>query len=138
MTFVVAAQLANVMWNRSRQKRAENQLQSRWVPEPSGSVMVSDRRLFFSNRDTSFSLWWSALDSINMEAVDRFSCGFSDDAGGRHALLLNTCWAAMMFTMAAHSHFPAHPVLMSGDWLPRGFEEKCHLAGKACPSVRHQ
>jgi hypothetical protein len=135
-SFVVGAHVANAILNRSRQKRAENQLQPRWIEEPSGSVMVSDQRLFFTNQNTSFSLPWSALDRIEMTAADLLCCEFVDGGGNRNFIQLRTAWTALMFTVAAHLHFPAHPLLVSGGWLLSGFEEKCHLAGKEYPTVR--
>lgn len=135
-SFVVAAHVANAMLNRSRQRRAASRVQPRWMAEQPGTVMVSDQRLYFANPTDSFSLPWSALDSIEMTAADVIHCVFFSDDGERHFMQLRTPWTALVFTVAALLHFPAHPLLVSGNWLPAGFEEKCHLAGKSCPSVR--
>ncbi|MGY0501762.1 hypothetical protein ACWZHB_25010 [Nocardia sp. FBN12] len=53
-----------------------------------------------------------------------------------HYLELATPWAAPAFLIASQARFPHHPQLISGSWLPHGFEERCHIAGKACQRVR--
>ncbi|MGW5308838.1 hypothetical protein ACWEQ0_03070 [Nocardia thailandica] len=107
-----------------------------WVRERPGTATITDQRLHFTNPDRSFSLPWSALETIDLTAPDRVTLSFPDDAGERRQLQAQTPWAVLVFVVAALLQFPAHPLLESGRWLPAGFEEKCHLAGKACPRVR--
>ncbi|MFD3505822.1 hypothetical protein [Nocardia sp. NPDC058666] len=109
---------------------------TRWVLERAGSVMISDRRLHLTNPERSFSLHWSALESIDLTAPDRIGCRFPDRDGKWQQIQVHTPWAALLFVTGALRHFPHHPLLKSGAWLPSGFEDKCHLAGKKCPKVR--
>ncbi|MFC6013731.1 hypothetical protein [Nocardia lasii] len=132
----LAAQLGNAVADRTRRQQAAAAARPRWVYERAGSVMISDRRLHLANPDRSFSLYWSALESIDLTAPDRVGCRFPDREGTLQQIQVQTPWAALIFVTAALRHFPHHPVLKSGTWLPSGFEDKCHLAGKKCPKVR--
>lgn len=129
-----APQLGNAVVNRTRRMAAA--AQPRWVAERAGSVMISDRRLHLTNPDRSFSLYWSALESIDLTSPDRVGCRFPDRDGTLQQIQVQTPWAPLLFVSAALRHFPHHPLLKTGTWLPAGFEDKCHLAGKKCPKVR--
>ncbi|MFD3462870.1 hypothetical protein ACFWVM_24425 [Nocardia fluminea] len=133
---VAAAHLGNAVVNRTRRTQAAAAAQPRWVAERPGSVMISDRRLHLTNPDRSFSLYWSALESIDLTAPDRVGCRFPDRDGKLQQIQVQSPWAVLLFVSAALRHFPHHPLLKNGTWLPAGFEDKCHLAGKKCPKVR--
>ncbi|TCK00155.1 hypothetical protein DFR71_1147 [Nocardia alba] len=133
---VAAAQLGNAVLNRTRRTQVAAAAQPRWVAERAGSVMISDRRLHLTNPDRSFSLYWSALESIDLTAPDRVGCRFPDRDGKLQQIQIQSPWAVLLFVTAALRHFPHHPLLKTGTWLPAGFEDKCHLAGKKCPKVR--
>lgn len=136
LPFTAAAHLGNALINHTRRTRAEAAARPRWIAEPAGSVMVSQRRLHLSNPDRSFSLHWSALETIDLTGPDRVVCRFPDRQGTLQQILIQSPWAVLIFVTAALQHFPRHPLLQTGAWLPAGFEEKCHLAGKRCPKVR--
>ncbi|WP_327093984.1 hypothetical protein OIE68_27660 [Nocardia vinacea] len=138
LSFVAAAHLGNAMANRSRRRQAEAGLRPRWVAERPGSVMVSDRRMYCYNVDHSFSVHWAGLEMVDMPGSDRLICRYPDRNGNPHLLQVQSPWAVLIFALAAHTQFPSHPLLQSGNWLPAGFEEKCHIAGKTCPRVRHR
>ncbi|WP_336084277.1 hypothetical protein [Nocardia sp. SSK8] len=130
------AHLGNAVRNETRRLRAEAAGQPRWVTERPGTAMISDRRIHLANPDRAFSLHWSALESADLTAPDLVGCRFPDRAGTMQQLQIRSAWAPLIFVTAALRHFPQHPLLRSGAWLPAGFEDKCHLAGKKCPKVR--
>lgn len=107
-----------------------------WIRERPGTVTVTAQRLHLTNPDRSFSIPWSALETIDLTAPDRITLSVPDDTGERRQLQARTPWAVLIFVVAAMQQFPAHPLLESGRWLPAGFEEKCHLAGKKFPRMR--
>ncbi|MFC4125937.1 hypothetical protein [Nocardia rhizosphaerae] len=127
----------NAVRNESRRSRAASAAQPRWVAERPGSAMISNHRVHLANPDRAFSLHWSALESIDLTRPDLVGCRFPDSTGVLQQLQIRTAWAPLMFVTATLQYFPNHPVLRNGTWLPAGFEEKCHLAGKKCPPVRH-
>ncbi|WP_157224999.1 hypothetical protein [Nocardia thailandica] len=108
----------------------------RWLAEPSGTVTVTDRRVHLTNRMQRFYINFASLDRITLDRPDLTSCRFTDHTGADHQVQLNTPWAPTVFAVAAHNRFPDHPQLVTGQWLPAGFEEKCHFVGKTCPRVR--
>ncbi|MDO3650126.1 hypothetical protein [Nocardia mangyaensis] len=128
--------LGNAVRNEARRLRAEAAAQPRWVAERAGTAMISDRRMHLTAPDRAFSLYWSALEGIDLTAPDRIGCRFPDKQGTIQQLQVQSPWAPLLFVTAALRHFPQHPLLQNGTWLPAGFEEKCHLAGKKCPRVR--
>ncbi|MBO0852983.1 MAG: hypothetical protein J2P18_04375 [Nocardia sp.] len=134
--FVMAAQVGNALANHIRRQQAEAGTRPRWIGEPAGSIMVSDRRIHLTNPDRAVPIAWSALETIDLTAPDRVVARYQDRGGAFHLLQVHSPWAALIFVIAAHLHFPNHPLLLSGNWLPPGFEDKCHLAGKSCPPVR--
>ncbi|WP_433198788.1 hypothetical protein ACQP1G_04935 [Nocardia sp. CA-107356] len=136
LSFVAAAHIGNALANQSRRRRAEYGLQPRWVPARPGLAMVSQRRVFFHNPGHSFSIYWSGLDMVDLIGPDRLEFRYRDRHGTPQALRAQSPWAILMFALAAHTQFPNHPLLLSGNWLPSGFEDKCHIAGKTCPHVR--
>lgn len=131
-----AQHLGNAVRNEARRLRAEAAAQPRWVAERAGTAMISDRRLHLTSPDRTFSLHWSALEGIDLTAPDRIGCRFPDRAGTLQQLQLHTPWSPLLFVTAALQHFPHHPLLRTGTWLPANFEEKCHLAGKKLPPLR--
>ncbi|MBC7304941.1 MAG: hypothetical protein H5T78_28840 [Nocardia sp.] len=133
---IAAAQLGSAVVNRARRTQAAAAAQPHWVAERAGTVMISDRRLHLTNPDRSFSLYWSALESVDLTAPDRIGCRFPDRDGKLQQIQVRTPWAVLLFVTAALRSFPHHPLLKTGTWLPAGFEDKCHLAGKKCPKVR--
>ncbi|NKY85072.1 hypothetical protein [Nocardia veterana] len=135
-SFIAAAQLGNALVNQVRRQRAEAASRPRWIAERPGSVMISDRRIHLTNPDSVFPIAWSALETIDLTAPDRVVSRYGDRDGGLQLWQLHSPWAVLIFVVAAHLHFPNHPLLLSGRWLPAGFEDKCHLAGKKCPRVR--
>ncbi|MFE3543994.1 hypothetical protein ACFXK0_13595 [Nocardia sp. NPDC059177] len=119
----------------SRRLRAEA-AGPRWVAERPGTAMVSNHRIHLANPERSFSLHWSALESVDLTAADLVACRFPDHSRKLQQLQVRSAWAPLIFVTAALRHFPQHPLLRTGAWLPAGFEDKCHLAGKKCPKVR--
>ncbi|MGW6423203.1 hypothetical protein ACWF82_11045 [Nocardia sp. NPDC055053] len=130
------AHLGNGVRNETRRSRAEAAAQPRWIAERPGSAMISNRRIHLANPERSFSLYWSALESADLTAPDLVGCRFPDRNGTMQQLQIRSAWAPLIFVTAALQHFPHHPLLRTGAWLPAGFEDKCHLAGKKCPKVR--
>lgn len=137
-SFVAAAQLGNALVNQARRQRAEAASQPRWIAERPGSVMISDRRIHLTNPDYSFRIRWASLETIDLTAADHVVARYVDRNHTFHQWQVRTPWAVLIFVVAAHLHFPNHPLLLSGNWLPAGFEDKCHLAGKTCPPVRER
>ena len=136
--FIAAAQLTNALANEARRQQAEAAAQPRWISERPGSVMISTRRIHLGNPDHVFAIRWSAFETIDLTAPDRMVARYSRRNGTFLQWQLRSPWAVLVFVVAAHRYFPNHPLLLSGNWLPAGFEEKCHLAGKSCPKVRRR
>lgn len=107
----------------------------RWVAAPPGAMTVTDRRFHLANQHAC-SVRLHDLDRIELIRPDEIMCGYTGGHGAHHLLRIHTPWATTLFLIATHLVFPNHSQLVSGEWLPAGFEDKCHLAGKACPSVR--
>lgn len=135
--FVIGSMVGSAVGNAHRRNRAQQDAQPRWVLEGPGEVTITDRRAYFGHPQSPLELGWSGLDTIELAAPDRFQCSFQDMYGGGYCTVqLQSLWASLMFVLAAHAAFPAHPRLLSGGWLPPGFEERCAAAGRGCPSVR--
>ena len=100
--------------------------------------MISPQRVPLTNNDISAGIRWSALDTIDLTGPDRIVASYRGSGGSLRQWQLQSPWATLIFVVAGHLHFPNHPLLLSGNWLPVGFEEKCHLAGKSCPQVRER
>ncbi|WP_278261481.1 hypothetical protein [Nocardia sp. AG03] len=130
------AHLGNAVRNESRRLRAEAAEQPRWVTERPGTAMISNQRIHLANPDRAFALHWSALESVDLSAPDLVGCRFPNQSGTMQQLQIRSAWAPLIFVTAALRHFPHHPLVRTGAWLPAGFEDKCHLAGKTCPKVR--
>ncbi|WP_181649693.1 hypothetical protein [Streptomyces sp. WAC00263] len=74
---------------------------------------------------------------MDLVAPDVFQCSFQDMYGRGHATeRLQTPSASLIFAVAAHTAFPAHPRLLSGGWLPPDFEARCAAVGHRCSPVR--
>lgn len=134
---VIGSLVGSAMGNAARRRQALADAQPRWVPEGPGEVTVTDRGAFFGGAGGKLDLGWTGLDSVDLVASDVFQCSFQDMYGGGYfTARLQTPWASLMFALAAHAAFPAHPRLLSGGWLPADFEARCAAAGRRCPSVR--
>ncbi|MEU6564963.1 hypothetical protein [Nocardia nova] len=136
--FVAAAQLSNALADEVRRQQARAAAQPRWITERPGSVMVSNLRIHLGNPDHVFAIRWQALETIDLTAPDRVVARYARRNGALLQWQLQSPWAVLVFVVAAQRYFPNHPLLRSGNWLPAGFEEKCHLAGKTCPKVRER
>ncbi|QES59020.1 hypothetical protein DEJ51_17680 [Streptomyces venezuelae] len=102
-----------------------------------GELTVTNRRAYFGQTARPLDLNWSGLQSVDLVGPDVFRCSFQDANGGGYCTVqLHSMWASLMFALAAHVAFPAHPRLLSGGWLPPDFEARCAAVGADCPSVR--
>ncbi|MEV0096026.1 hypothetical protein [Streptomyces sp. NPDC050738] len=136
-SFVVGSMAADAIGNASRRNQAAANAQPRWVGDGHGEVTVTDRRAHFAHPQNWLNLNWSGLDTVDLVAPDVFQCAFHESGGaGYLTIRLHSLWASLIFVLAAHSAFPAHPRLLSGGWLPPGFEAKCAAVGRVCPPVR--
>jgi hypothetical protein len=135
--FVVGSLAASSLGNASRRRQAAADAQPRWVPEGPGEVTVTDRRAHFAHPVSWLSLVWDGLETIDLDGPDVFRCSFHNTHdGGYLTVQLHTLWASLVFALAAHAAFPAHPRLLAGTWLPPDFEARCAATGRACPQVR--
>lgn len=110
-------------------------MQPRWFAEPSGTITLTNLRVHLTNQYRSSRIPLAALEHLELTQPDRLRIRFTE-ANTSHYLELATPWATPIFLVAGHARFPHHPQLISGSWLPPGFEERCHIAGKVCPRVR--
>ncbi|MFD9904287.1 hypothetical protein [Streptomyces sp. NPDC059063] len=135
--FVAGSLAASALGNAARRRRAAADAQPRWVHERPGEVTVTDRRVCFDGVGGPLDLYWRGLDSMDLVAPDTLQCAFQDIyGGGFRTVRLQTPWASLMFALAGHTTFPAHPRLLSGAWLPPDFEARCAATGRPCPPVR--
>lgn len=129
--FVIGALAASAIGNANRRRNAELAAQPRWVLDGTGEVTVTDRHVFFGHPQCPLHLSWDGLDSIDLAGPDLFLASFRDIYGGGYTTVqLQTPWASLMFVLAAKTSFPAHPRLLTGGWLPPGFEQRCTAAGR--------
>ena len=135
--FLLLSVLGSALVNAIRRRQAEADAESRWVAEEGAMATITDRRVCFRGPDTALDVGWDALDMVELVASDVVELSFDDIRHGDYRTLrVRSEWAALMFAIAAHTAFPAHPRLLSGGWLPPGFEERCAAIGRWCPSVR--
>ncbi|WP_189826258.1 hypothetical protein [Streptomyces finlayi] len=136
--FVVGALAVNAMSNANRRNQAMAAAQPRWVMENGhGELTVTDKRAIYSHPETWLDLGWTGLATMDLAAPDTFECAFHDINGrGYTTIRLHSLWASLIFVLAAHAAFPAHPRLLSHGWLPPGFEARAAAHGRPCPPVR--
>ncbi|MGW6027478.1 hypothetical protein [Streptomyces sp. NPDC055099] len=135
--FVIGSMVGSALGNAARRRQAAADARPRWVADGHGEVTVTDRRAYFGHPQSSLDLEWGGLDTADLVAPDVFQCSFRDMYNGSPQLIqLHGLWASLMFVLAAHAAFPAHPRLLGGNWLPPDFETKCQTYGRTCPQVR--
>ncbi|WP_266976563.1 hypothetical protein [Streptomyces sp. NBC_00424] len=135
--FVLLNLATSALGNANRKSRARADAQPRWVTDGHGMLTVTNRRAFLGQERGYLDLNWSGLTSVDLAGPDVFQCSFHvTHTGGYRTVQLHTPWASLMFALAAHSTFPAHPRLTSGGWLPPDFEARCAAVGAHCPNVR--
>lgn len=135
--FVVGSLIGSAVGNAARRRRAAADARQRWVTEGSGELTVTPWRVLFGGLGGRLRLWWTGLDTIDLIAPQIFECSFNNiDNGRHHVSRLQTPWASLIFALAAHAAFPAHPRWLSGSWLPPDFENRCAAIGRPCPLVR--
>ncbi|MFE9568444.1 hypothetical protein ACFYMW_08075 [Streptomyces sp. NPDC006692] len=135
--FVVGSMVGSALGNSARRRQAQANAQPRWVADGHGEVTVTDRRVNFGHPQSWLNLPWTGLDTVDLVGPDVFQCAFHSIHGnGYFTVQLHSLWASLIFALAAHAAFPAHPRLLSGSWLPPDFEARCAAAGRACPAVR--
>ena len=135
--FVAGAFAVNAIANSAAKRKAQADLQRRWMPGPAGVVMVSTTRALFWSHTENYSLYWSGLDMIDLTGPDSVMFRYKGADNGLDTVVqFQTMWAVLIFALAAQSTFPNHPRWRSGDWLPIGFEDRCEAAGHPRPDVR--
>ncbi|MEV7523751.1 hypothetical protein [Streptomyces sp. NPDC091371] len=135
--FVIGSMVGSALGNAARRNRAAADAQPRWVADGSGELTVTNRRAYFGQTQRFLDLNWSGLHAVDLVGPEVFQCSFQDVYGGGHCTVqLHSMWASLMFALAAHVAFPAHPRLLSGGWLPPDFEARCAAIGADCPPVR--
>lgn len=135
--FVAGAFAVNAIANNAAKRRAQADLQRRWMSGPPGGIMVSASRVLFWNSAETFSIYWSGVDMVDLTAPDMVMFRYRGRDDGREIIIqLHTYWASLIFALAAMDSFPNHPRWIAGDWLPVGFEDRCEAAGHPRPNVR--
>ncbi|MFD0257139.1 hypothetical protein ACFVH7_02485 [Kitasatospora indigofera] len=129
--FVIGALAASAIGNANRRRNAELAARPRWLLDGTGEITITDRHVFFGHPQCPLHLSWDGLESVELAGPDLFEAGFHDIYGGGYTTVqLQTPWASLMFVCAALTSFPAHPRLLTGGWLPPGFEQRCAQAGR--------
>ncbi|MCC3762139.1 hypothetical protein K3N28_03510 [Glycomyces sp. TRM65418] len=135
--FVAGMFAVNAVANSAARRKAQADLQRRWMPAPPGVVMVSQTRALFWNPNENYSLYWDGLDMIDLTGPDSVMFRYKGvDTGLDTVVQFQTLWAVLIFALACHAAFPNHPRWRSGEWLPVGFEDRCAAAGHPRPEVR--
>jgi hypothetical protein len=135
--FVAGAFAVNAIANSAARRKAQEDLQRRWMPYPPGVVMVSPTRMLFWSHAENFSIYWTGLDMIDLTGPDSVMMRYKATATGLDVVVqFQSMWAVLMFALACHQVFPNHPRWRAGEWLPIGFEDRCEAAGHPRPNVR--
>lgn len=135
--FVAGAFAVNAIANSAAKRKAQADLERRWMPAPPGVVMVSPTRALFWSHTETYSLYWAGLDMIDLTGPDTVMFRYKGVDNGRDTVVqFQTMWAVLIFALAAHTTFPNHPRWRAGEWLPIGFEDRCEAAGHPRPDVR--
>ncbi|QKW11051.1 hypothetical protein HUT18_20850 [Streptomyces sp. NA04227] len=109
------------------------------MAEGPGEVTITRYRAHFSGPTAGWlDLGWRALETVELAGPDVFEASFRTESGQTLLSRLHTPWASLMFALAAATAFPAHPRLLSGDWLPPDFEARCAALGHPVRPARHQ
>ncbi|QNE79267.1 hypothetical protein F0344_16545 [Streptomyces finlayi] len=95
-------------------------------------MTITCQKLHFASSAGGLDLDWKALSTIDLVSVATFQTSFVNTHGQRVKTMVHTPWASLAFAVAAITAFPAHPRLLSGGWLPPGFEQKCARFGRPC------
>ncbi|WP_327230727.1 hypothetical protein [Streptomyces murinus] len=130
--FVIGSLVGSAVGNSARRRQAARDAQPRWVLDGPGEVTVTRQKLHFASSTIGLDLEWKALSSIDLVWIDAFQTSFVNTRGQQVTTMVHTPWASLAFAIAAITAFPAHPRLLSGGWLPPGFEQKCARFGRPC------
>ncbi len=131
-TFVIGSLLGSAIGNSSRRRQAARDAQARWMVDGPGEVTITCQKLHFASSAGGLDLDWKALSTIDLVSVATFQTSFVNTRGQQVNTMVHTPWASLAFAVAAITAFPAHPRLLSGGWLPPGFEQKCARFGRPC------
>ncbi|GAA2467538.1 hypothetical protein ACFPFX_11015 [Streptomyces mauvecolor] len=135
--FVIGSMVGSALGNSARRCQAQANAQPRWVADGPGEVTVTNLRVYFGHPQSPLNLGWAGLDTVDLVAPDVFQCAFHDANGSGYVTVqLHSLCASLMFVLAAHASFPAHPRLLSHGWLPPDFEARCAADGWSLPPVR--
>ncbi|MFE3449700.1 hypothetical protein ACFXJ8_12270 [Nonomuraea sp. NPDC059194] len=80
---------------------------------------------------------YEEITSLDLVAEGVVEIETNTGAGGSRIVVeFHTPWASLIFGLAAVRFFRRHPRLLSGQWLPPGFEECCERLGQPCAPAR--
>ncbi|MFF9402959.1 hypothetical protein [Streptomyces sp. NPDC014744] len=130
--FVIGSLLGSAVGNSTRRREAARNAQPRWMIDGPGEVTITRQKLHFASSTSGLDLDWKALSTIDLVWVDAFQTSFVNTRGQQVTTMVHTPWASLAFAVAAITAFPAHPRLLSGGWLPPGFEQRCARLGRPC------
>ncbi|WP_152770244.1 hypothetical protein [Streptomyces spongiae] len=133
-TFVLSSMVGNALGNAARRRSAALNAQPRWVPDGTGEIALTLRKIHFVHPVCGIELGWTSLETIDLVAPDIFQASFPNDRtenGVPHIIMqFQTPWASLLFVLAALAGFPAHPRLLGRGWLPSDFEQRCVILGR--------
>ena len=130
--FVIGSLVGSAVGNSARRRQAARDAQPRWVVDGPGEVTITRQKLHFASSTIGLDLDWKALSTIDLVSVATFQTSFVNTRGQQVTTMVHTPWASLAFAVAAITTFPAHPRLLSGGWIPPGFEQKCARFGRPC------
>ncbi|MFD1939612.1 hypothetical protein ACFSKW_49950 [Nonomuraea mangrovi] len=102
-----------------------------------GRLTVTNGRVHFERpRLPDLIVWFSNIEGIDLTGEGVVEIVTRKDDGSRLVLEYHTPWASYIFGMTTVAYFKRHPRLLSGQWLPPGFEEHCERLGEPCAPAR--
>ncbi|MFC4336629.1 hypothetical protein [Salininema proteolyticum] len=134
--FVATQQALTALGNAAAKWEAKENAKPRWVYEGYGEVLITDRRIHLLSADYNYSVYYGALDTVDLVNEENIYLRYNSDDGRDVHLQLNGFWAPLAFVLAAGSSFPNHPGWARHEWLPEGFEDHCARFGKEVPALR--
>ncbi|MDF8265170.1 hypothetical protein [Luteipulveratus flavus] len=127
---VAASQIAG---NSRRKRAAAAAAVPRWTPISSGHLHVTTHRTCFQTAAKFFVWDYGSMTTAQLMASHQMQFTGSTDDGRQVSWIVDSVWAALLFTIWARRCHAQHPQYVSRTWVPQGWYERARASSYGLP-----
>ncbi|KNX38860.1 hypothetical protein [Luteipulveratus halotolerans] len=119
--------------NSRRKREAQAAAIPRWTPIDTGYLHVTTHRACFQTSTNFFTWDYGSMTTVQLVGCTQMQFTGSTDDGRQICWIVDSVWAALLFTIWARRCHVQHPQFVSRVWIPQGWYERARASSYGLP-----